>query len=203
VSIFNSALCTRCFDDIVEYINPWEPYPPLKALKGMRFTPPFSTLLAPFSYHHPIDSLIKELKFNQALTCAPILASLLIPTLQQYYKNKVMPPVIIPIPLHRDRLCERGFNQSIEIARPLAKHFSLRLQTQTILRIKNTQAQARLSQSARRANIVNAFEINADLPESVILFDDVITTGHTLVQVCRQLQAHGVKDIHCWCVARS
>lgn len=244
VSIFDCSLCEDCRDAILSTARDYRVKPALHALSGMRACSPFSELLSIFHYDYPIDRLLKSLKFNGDLTVAPILASLLIPSLETYYQENqlIMPTTIIPMPLHRERWRERGFNQSFEIVKPIAQHFSIHIDTKCIMRNKITQAQAQLSKLQRKQNVKNAFmmthsscaqsnqkrrtnhtayfkpkpepidtDIDIDkakplefsLPESVIVFDDVITTGHTLVELCHTLKNAGVHNIHCWSIALS
>jgi ComF family protein len=143
-------------------------------LKG---PPPFEKTYALFSYQPPIIKLILELKFKHSLVNARVLGELLAEKIQHtWYQNIPLPHLIIPVPLHPDRLKQRGFNQAIEIARPIAKALKLPLNTQAE-RIKSTAAQATLHFSHRQQNIKNAFFFPQKLTnQSIAVIDDVITT---------------------------
>lgn len=80
---------------------------------------PFDKLCIFFSYAETIKKMIIGLKFQQRLIYAHILGTLLAEKLSSQYQNENLPNIIIPVPLHRKRLCERGFNQAIELARPI------------------------------------------------------------------------------------
>ncbi|MCU7798210.1 MAG: ComF family protein [Candidatus Thiodiazotropha sp. (ex Myrtea spinifera)] len=114
------------------------------------------------------------------------------------------PDTLIPVPLHPLRLRERGFNQSLELARLLAKYQALDLNWRAVRRIRSTTAQTGLSEKDRRKNLRSAFEVNDDLAgRHVALFDDVITTGATITELSRTLLRAGVKRIDIWALART
>lgn len=167
-------------------------------------TPPFNRTCGLFSYKPPIPKLILDLKFHHALTHARLFGELLAEKIQQdWYKNELLPDAIIPIPLHPKRLQERGFNQAIEIARPIANILKLPLLFTGISRIKSTDPQATLSAHARKNNIKNAFLIKPSFEnQHIAVVDDVITTGSTVYEFCRQLRKKGAARISVWCCAR-
>jgi ComF family protein len=114
-----------------------------------------------------------------------------------------LPQLIIPMPLHASRLKERGFNQAIEIARPISRTLSIPLDYTGSMRKKSTPAQSGLASSARKSNIKNAFIANRNYDGlAVAVLDDVITTGSTMNEFCHLLQAQGAKTIDVWCCAR-
>lgn len=166
--------------------------------------PPFDTTHGLFLYEPPIPKLILDLKFHEALTHAKLLGELLAEKiLHEWYRETSLPTAIIPIPLHPDRLKERGFNQAIEIARPIAKALDLPLFLQHAIRVKSTQPQATLPASERNLNIKNAFLIKKSVKNHhIAVVDDVITTGSTVYEFCRLLKKHGAAKISVWCCAR-
>jgi len=122
----------------------------------------------------------------------------------EWYPKKSLPTAILPIPLHATRLKERGFNQAVEIARPIAKAFHLPLLTDQIIRMKSTPPQATLPAAKRKQNIKNAFLIKQSLHhQHIAVVDDVITTGNTVYEFCRVLKKQGVERISVWCCARA
>jgi ComF family protein len=170
----------------------------------LRYNPPFIETYALFYYEPPITRLILELKFNQNLAHARVLGELLTEKIHtQWYCNQSLPKLIIPVPLHPKRIQERGFNQAIEIARPIARALQLPLDTQSCQRIRHTAAQATLSASERLQNIKNAFHVSRNLnQQSIAVVDDVITTGHTVMEFCNTLKKNGAGPISVWCCAR-
>ncbi|HLB41448.1 MAG TPA: ComF family protein [Gammaproteobacteria bacterium] len=167
--------------------------------------PHFDNTYALFPYHPPIIQMIARLKFQQQLSYAKGIAALFIQRIQQtWYHNKLLPDLIIPIPLHAARLRQRGFNQAYEIAKPIAKFLKLPIDFSSSKRIKNTIAQSQLPAVRRQENIANAFIVERRYTGlTIAVIDDVITTGYTVSEFCRILRQSGAKNIDIWCCARS
>lgn len=165
-------------------------------------SPPFDCTYALFFYQFPVTKLILDLKFQEALMNARVLGELLAEKIKYSYQTKLFPDVIIPIPLHSNRLKERGFNQALEIARPLSNALKLPIDKYSCIRHKPTFAQATLSASKRQKNIQGAFTINPLPYRHVAVVDDVITTGTTISEFCKTLKQQGVETIDVWCIAR-
>jgi ComF family protein len=106
--------------------------------------------------------------------------------------------VVLPVPLHRARARERGFNQ----AELLARQLGLNVNTRLLRRRKNTPSQTGLSRSQRTLNLSAAFEVRGRPPESVLVVDDVYTTGSTLHEVAKTLKRAGVQRVEVLTVAR-
>jgi ComF family protein len=170
----------------------------------LRQPPPFDRILAIWRYQSPVDRLITMLKFNHQLVYARLLGELLAEQLQRYYQNHVLPECIIPVPLHKQRLRERGFNQALEIARPIAKQLRVAIDRKSCARTRATEAQTALPANQRRRNVKGAFAITGTLrAKHVAVLDDVITTGHTVTELSHALRDHGVEHIDIWCCART
>jgi len=166
--------------------------------------PPFEKMLTPYLYDMPIMKIILDLKFKKQLANARVLGELVAQYLQSFYETKPLPDTIIPMPLHTKRLRERGFNQALEIARPISRFFNIPINTQLMARVKHTNAQATLDKKARQQNIKNAFYLKKSMENAFIaVIDDVYTTGSTMQEFCSTLKKGGVKEIHVWCVARA
>lgn len=167
-------------------------------------SPPYSKIFALFPYEEPIIRLIIELKFQAQLTHARAFGELLAEKIANvWYAKKPLPDLIIPIPLHIKRLRERGFNQAIEIARPIAKQLNLAIHYSEVTRVKETVPQSSLPGSKRKENVARAFHTTGNYHNKIIaIIDDVITTGYTVNEFSRLLKQHGAKRIDVWCVAR-
>lgn len=115
------------------------------------------------------------------------------------------PALLLPVPLHRRRLRQRGYNQALELARPLAAAHGLALRCDLLQRVRPTAAQSELGAAARRANVRHAFALaeGAHLPPHVALVDDVLTTGATLAACTRVLHRAGVRRVEAWALARA
>jgi len=109
------------------------------------------------------------------------------------------------VPLHRGRLRRRGFNQALELAKPLARAFGLPLYAQALHRVRATQAQSELDAASRRRNVRHAFAVapGSRLPDHVAVVDDVMTTGATLAECVRVLKRSGVRRVDVWALARA
>lgn len=107
-------------------------------------------------------------------------------------------PIVVPIPLHVEKLQQRGYNQAELLAQSFCDQTGLPLQRQGLARIRSTEAQFGLSQAARAQNLVAAFELNASVWRSqrhrpVLLLDDIYTTGATVRSAAQTLRSHGIK----------
>lgn len=156
-----------------------------------------------WEYQTPMDYLIKQLKFNRRLCAARIIGELMISRLSQVYEAEAWPECIIPIPLHRERLQQRGFNQSLVIAKHLSKAFAIPIDNEICIRHRPTDSQTALAAKFRLRNVNKAFSLRGAVPyQHIAIFDDVITTGSTIHAMCRLFRPT-VKKIDIWCSART
>lgn len=165
----------------------------------LKQAPHFDATQAVFRYEFPVDRLIQSLKYAHRLASADFLgrelAQLLLP---------FRPDLILPVPLAPARLAARGFNQALELARPLARTLGVPLETSRVHRRRDTAPQASLPWKERKQNIRHAFECEFDLTgKSVLVVDDVMTTGATLDELARTLKAHGAERVENLVVARA
>ncbi len=164
--------------------------------------PAFATTTAALRYQSPVDYLVQRLKFSGELALAPLLAALLSET--PGICETPLPERLIPVPLHRSRLRERGFNQATEIARALGRRLELPVDRRLCRRIRRTGTQSLLPAGSRRHNVRNAFALNGTpRARHVAIIDDVMTSGHTANELARVLQGAGVEIIEVWVVARA
>lgn len=166
--------------------------------------PPFDLMHALFPYESPIIQLIIALKFQHQLSHANVLSLDFINAIQtHWYINKPLPDLIIPVPLHPKRLQERGFNQALEIAKPIARALHLPIDTHGLQRCLYTAPQSGLTAEERKQNIANAFKTHRRYDGlTIALLDDVVTTGQTITACSHALMKSGAKRIHVWCAAR-
>ncbi|MGQ0658481.1 MAG: ComF family protein [Chromatiales bacterium] len=160
---------------------------------------PIDRSCIPFAYAYPLDQLIKGLKFHADLTAAHELASLLLP----YVLARPRPDCLLPVPLHPSRLRERGYNQALEIARPIAAELALPVDYLSCERLRSTAPQVELDAKARRRNVRRAFAVRAVLAyKHIALVDDVVTTGSTVQELGKTLKRAGVDHVQVWAIAR-
>lgn len=154
-----------------------------------------------FKYAYPIDHFIRSMKFRGERVFARVLGELL--AREHRSRGWQLPQCIVPMPLHIERLRERGFNQSLEIARFAAACLGARVEGRALVRRVATREQSGLSLKARRKNVRGAFEVVHPLPPGrIALLDDVVTTGSTATAAIDALRAAGVREIELWAIAR-
>lgn len=166
----------------------------------LRRPPPVAATLAAFVYGPPVDRLLPRLKFHRDLAAGRLLAG----RMAEAFADAPRPQALVPIPLHRARLRQRGYDQALELARPLAQYLNVPLQRDLLMRSRDTAAQSRLDARARRRNLRGAFTVREGgaLPAHVALVDDVMTTGATLHAAARALRRAGVARVDAWVCAR-
>ncbi|QJD30693.1 ComF family protein [Methylococcus geothermalis] len=163
--------------------------------------PPFDSCRAAFHYEEPIRHLIHGLKFDHRHACARTLGEL---TARHFREYAEPPDVIVPVPLHPSRYRERGFNQSLEIARHLSRNLNLPLELHACTRSRTTRPQAQLSAKERAKNIRGAFRLEREIEaRHIAILDDVVTTGATVSELARTLRKTGIARIDVWAVARA
>ncbi len=167
-------------------------------------TPPaFDTAYSPYRYEAPISNLVRALKFDQQLHHARLLGTLLGRWLAPALHRR--PDLIIPVPMHRRRQGERGFNQALELARFVGKTLDLPVAAGAVVRVRETPPQVGLKRRERQRNLRRAFAVRDDgiTGASLLLIDDVMTTGATLHQLAATLRRHGASEITAATVARA
>lgn len=161
--------------------------------------PAFDATLAAVDYAAPLDGLVLGLKFGARLPLAPWFGRQLHAAVLA--KPGWPPPdLLCPVPLGPRRLGERGFNQALEIARPLSKALGIALQPRLVTRAVETPAQSGVAPSERAANIRGAFALAPALAHLVQgrhvgVVDDVMTSGHTLNELAATLKAAGAARV--------
>jgi ComF family protein len=164
--------------------------------------PPFSRARVPFLYAYPLDALIKAGKFSNRLDYLSHLGRILADRLQ--YTGVHPPECLVPVPLHWRRLITRGYNQALELARPLAHELGVPLCTGVCRRSRYTKPQTELSARDRVRNVRSAFRITRALPyRHIALVDDVFTTGSTARELARVLLSAGAVSVEVWALARA
>jgi ComF family protein len=209
-----AIICDFCMADL--------PLFDLKALHGDLLTWPavntllpkkqFDQLITVSPYQWPVDSWVRQLKYHGRFELVNLLSFLL--ALQWkgvlQHKNETHKnfntPLLLSVPIHLKKWQERGFNQAHLLAESFADKANLSYLPNALKRTQNNLSQAGQTGVARRKNLRHAFELSADflthknnqkvqLPEHVMLLDDVVTTGSTCNEICTLLKSNGVKRI--------
>ena len=163
--------------------------------------PPWSLVQSGLRYAFPVDRLLPRFKFHGDLAAGEVLATLL----QWSLDPAETPEALVPVPLHRARLRERGYDQALELARFLQRDGGPPVLADRLRRLRHTAPQSELGAAARRDNVFGAFALHGDgpLPAHVALVDDVLTTGATVGECARVLLSAGVRRVDVWTVARA
>lgn len=165
--------------------------------------PAFDATIAACDYAAPADHLVQNLKFHAQLALALAFSQRISHAWKQQQHDSAitqLPALMTAVPLSRARLAARGFNQALEIAKPLACDLGISLVPQLCLRTRDTQAQAELSMAQRQVNMRGAFVVAPEIKASVrqrhvFVVDDVITTGHTLNALAMCLKRYGAARV--------
>lgn len=191
---WNHAACLRCALPL--------PVGDGHAICGrcLRRPPPLELVRTACLYAAPLDRWLPRFKFHHDLAAGRLLSQLM----AEACADAPRPQALVPIPLHRARLRSRGYDQALELAKPLACALELPLQPRLLQRVRATTPQSELSAAARRRNLRAAFVVAADaaLPAHVALVDDVMTTGATLHAAARALRRAGIARVDAWVCAR-
>lgn len=171
----------------------------------LRKRPLYKAAGAPYVYDGPLMTAIHLFKYGGK----SYLADSLGPLLLKFAKNwlpKTDGFLTVPVPLHKKRLRERGFNQSLLLAKHVSTTLHMQLDFLSLRRVRYTLPQTGLGKEERRKNVKGAFMLeNPEVfkKKGVVLVDDVATTGNTLNECSRVLKKAGCKDIFCLVLART
>ena len=166
-----------------------------------RLRPPaFDDALAAFEYAFPLDRMVQRFKYAADLALGAWLAR----RLARRCARAARPDVLVAPPLTRRRLRERGFNQSVELARVVGRELGIVHRAFALERLRDALPQQALGARARRANLLHAFRARRRFDGAhVALVDDVMTTGATAEALARVLREAGAARVSVWSVART
>ncbi|MBL0224055.1 MAG: ComF family protein [Geobacteraceae bacterium] len=167
--------------------------------------PHFNAARAALVYEGTSRDLIHAFKYRNKIHLRRPLALLALERLSGFMQSR-RPDLVMPVPLHRKKLSSRGFNQAILLGEIFSQRLKIPLDRRNLRRVRWTEPQVNLAAHERRANVRGAFSIHQ--PElvtgrRVLLVDDVLTTGSTVDECGRVLQAAGAADVTVITVARA
>ncbi|MFV0347088.1 MAG: ComF family protein [Halodesulfovibrio sp.] len=191
--------CTRCgliFADAS--------LPPAPCADCLKTPPPWDSLTFVAVYQKDLRHGMLRFKFHGALEQGAVLGELLAARCLENRAAIGTPDAIVPVPLHRGRLHERGYNQTLELARPVATALGVPLMQHLLRRTAATPHQIGLSKEQRNRNLQGAFAADeAARGKSILLVDDIMTTGATIQAAVRCLRAGGADAVHVAVVGRT
>jgi ComF family protein len=183
------SICVACYGDL-----PWNE-PAVSPTPGI-----FDRSIAMLHYEFPVDAAIKALKFNRKLYYAPALGEVLCAACPMLPKDI---DAVLPVPLHWRRKTFRGFNQAMEIAKPVAKMLGVPMLT-GVQRKRATPFQSGLDAAERSRNLQRAFRAPEIIRHAhVLIIDDVVTTGATTIQLAKALRRSGADKTSVLAVAKA
>lgn len=169
--------------------------------------PNFDCTIAVCDYAAPADQLILAYKFGHRLAIGNLLSDMLCDAILKEHTQSLC-DLLCPVPLGRERLKDRGFNQSLEMAKPLSRHLGVLLYPQLLCRNRETAQQSSLHPDERINNVRNAFTIDSNTIELIQgkhigIVDDVMTTGTTLNEIAGLLKRFGAAKVSNYVFART
>lgn len=164
-------------------------------------TPAFESVTPAFRYAWPLNLLITGFKFDGQYVIGDSLAKLMA---RRFSGHQFDVDLLVPTPLHPERLTQRGYNQADVLAEHLAETFQLLLDKELLIRTVNTEAQSGKNRRQRLENLSKAFEVTRVLDgERIAVVDDVLTTGVTADRMANALLKAGASSVEVWVLART
>ena len=194
--------CPECWSSLIPVPPPFcprcgEPAPAIEGLCGFcrKGENAFDFARSALLFTKTLREIIHNLKYSDRVSLANPLGDML---KECYAREAFTGDVVIPVPLHRARARARGFNQAELIAARLGLPVDARL----LRRCKNTPSQTGLTRNQRRHNLAGAFEVRGKVGGTIVVVDDVYTTGSTMNEIARTLKRAGADRVEVLTVAR-
>lgn len=179
------GICGNCRERIGSN-TPSQPYPGIGDV---------SFIMSSFEYREPLRNAILDYKFNNHKIYAKLFAELMREYVMSYDIWQDI-DFIIPVPLHKNRLRKRGYNQSELIAAYISEYTGVKLNADVVTRVRETQQQSGLSRIERVTNVEGAFGCNSDMAgKKVVIFDDICTSGNTLRACAKPIKDAGAEHV--------
>lgn len=204
----NQTICDRCIKllPIIEHgcthcgmaIDKTESY--CTHCKKKRYL--FDKLLACFEYQYPIRHMIQRYKYNQSFPLGELMTQFSVIHIQDAYRNDTLPELLVPVPLHKAKQKQRGYNQALEIAKIFSRELKINLENR-LQKTVATESQSMLPFKERQKNIRNSFIFKTGSEKHIALIDDVATTCATVSEIAKVMKQTHVKRVDVWCLART
>jgi len=175
------------------------PQPVLECGSCVRRKPPWVAARSLLRLSEPMRSVLHQIKYGKW----PELLELFSSPLEEYFLPFFPAPLsLVPVPLHRGRAAERGFNQAEVLARQLSRQLGFPV-VRGLRKLEATEPQSVLSERERRKNLRGVFSWAGAAPERALLVDDVFTTGSTMTEAAKVLLRSGVREVYVWTLFRA
>jgi len=203
------GLCAHCIATLPWYTSPHCPQCALPTVSStlcglcLQHAPAFDRTLTPFRYAYPLDRLLHQFKYHQQLSLCNLLANSLLTQLTTLAATE-RPQLIMAMPMHLNRVKERGFNHALELAKQVHQHSDIALEIEGCIRVLDTPTQAGMDMKTRTRNLRGAFATHKPWQgQHVMIVDDVMTTGASMHAVARVLKQAGATQITALVLART
>ncbi|MCK4739835.1 MAG: ComF family protein [Deltaproteobacteria bacterium] len=167
----------------------------------------FTAARSTYIHSGSLARAIRAFKYSGQMNISPALSTIFAVSAKDIFNEFNLTDCIVqPVPLHKRRLRERGFNQSLVLARSASKTLDLALDFSTLLRIKDTPPQVRLGSIEREKNVRGAFDVRDSRRiqgKKILLIDDVYTTGATVRECTKVLKKAGATEVFILTLARA
>jgi len=209
-----NTLCPKCWGDLIFIgapkcsicsntfpINQFE----TTCFDCKAINPDFDKVVSSVVYNELSEQLVFGLKYNDRIDYSEIIAEFIKTSM---LKESDLPDILIPIPLHKNKLKKRGFNQATLIAKKLAQKLNIPIEYNLLSKIKDNISQSGLDREERFSNVANVYKINDKFKSSIkskhiCIVDDVITTGATVNECAKLLKKYGAHKVTCASFART
>ena len=178
------GICGRCFDRLP------------RTGPTMSFEAQQEYIISPFYYKDGLRDAVLSFKFNGCCAYSEVLLALMTDSLDgiRYMLGEF--DILVPVPLSKRRMNERGYNQAALIAKPLSEFIGIEYSEDILKRDKNTRHQAGLRNYERMTNVRGAFSASGGANgKNIIIFDDIYTTGSTIEECAKMLKSAGAVKV--------
>jgi ComF family protein len=203
----NDECCEQCAEELPLALGSTSVLHSKRCGRCISNPPAFQRTFFAYDYNVSVAELIQRFKFGEMLILSKLLADMISQRIKKCEYSR--PDALIPVPLHPVRLKQRGFNQSLELARAVGKALNIPVYHTLLIRTRNTPKQSGLDRKTRENNIKGAFRLqtNEDMIDlagkHLAIIDDVITTGSTAQEVAKVLKCSGVDTISVIAIAKT
>ncbi len=196
LTIEENILCTVCFSTLKHVPDSLLKSEFQKKFEAEKIITDFASLFL-FESDGALQKVIHELKYSKKFSLGIYLGKLIAENL----KHKLLsykPNLILPVPIHKLRKAERGYNQSYYIAKGIGKRLNIEVKTNLLKRERYTKTQTALNFAERKSNVSNAFALKKNgiiAGKRILIVDDVITTGATVTECGKELLKAGAEKV--------
>lgn len=202
-------LCANCLALLPWYTTARCPQCALPNASGtlcgicLQHTPAFDRTISVFRYAYPLDRLLHQFKYHQQLAWGALLANALLKQLPDLPVTE-RPDVLIAMPMHVNRIKQRGFNHALELAKAIHQAWHIPLEIEGCIRVIDTPTQAGMDMKTRTRNLRGAFKSQPSWQgKHVMVVDDVMTTGASMHAVANVLKQAGAAKVTALVLART